>query len=126
MTKKLLSKNKDVKQVKEKKSIPTKGKKTTLESKAKENTTVVKKAEGKETTLKEGTPLEHSMQHFSVPNVVGVNVGVTKNMSNYESLRVDCWITDIVPEDKTREEVIGELFEVAQVQVATQVQEIME
>lgn len=70
--------------------------------KAKENTTVVSKVSGEETVLKEGTPLDHHPKQMT-NKVVGVNIGITKNMGDYESLRVDVWLTDEVQEKETVE-----------------------
>ena len=52
--------------------------------------------------MKEGKPNDHSRKHLdsSVP-VVGVSVGTTLNMGDYESLRVDVWLTDSVQENET-------------------------
>ena len=36
--------------------------------------------------------------------VVGASVGVTLNMKDYNSLRVDCWLTDEVKENETVEQ----------------------
>lgn len=58
-------------------------------------------------TIKMGVPLDHSPKHSPViptSRVVGMNKGVTKNMGDYESFRVDCWISDVIAEDETPEE----------------------
>ncbi len=73
---------------------------------AKQNTSVTKKSEGMETTLKEGTPLDHEVKHgVTVPQgkVVGLNIGCTKSMGGYESLRVDTWLSVPVEENETIE-----------------------
>ena len=36
--------------------------------------------------------------------VVGVSIGITKNMDNYESLRADVWLTDKKQDNETLEE----------------------
>lgn len=76
-----------------------------LEKKARENTTVTKGTSKDQKTLKEGKPNDHSRKHLdgAVP-VVGVSIGSTINMENYESLRVDVWLTDSVHEDETVEQ----------------------
>ncbi len=85
---------------------------------AKENTTVTKGTSKSQETLKSGTPNDHTRKHQSNEKVVGVSVGVTKNMDNYESLRVDCWLTDTVQEGETEkqafERVLGVVDEVLQ------------
>lgn len=84
-------------------------KKKSLNEVAKQNTSVAK---GKE-ILKEGQPLEHSIKH-NVPNpnasVVGMNVGTTINMGDYQSLRVDCWLTDTVKENETQEQAFNRIL----------------
>jgi hypothetical protein len=62
---------------------------------------------------KVGIPLNHtndkhdvlhatgSVNILSQDSKVGMNIGVTKNMDNYESLRVDVWATDLVQEGET-------------------------
>lgn len=76
-----------------------------LAKKAEENTTIQKKTSGEAETLKSGTPLDHSDKHFSSPlPVVGMSKGVTKNMDNYESLRVDVWLSDSVQTNESAEQ----------------------
>lgn len=69
--------------------------KTSLMAKAKENATVTRGTKKEQTVLKKGVPSDHSRKHLDgeVP-VVGMSVGITKNMDNYESLRADVWLTD--------------------------------
>lgn len=73
--------------------------KSSLKARARDNAIVTQGTRKESTTLKQGTPNEHSRKHLDgeVP-VVGVSVGITKNMENYESLRVDVWLTDKVAE----------------------------
>lgn len=81
-----------------------------------DNTTVTKGTKNNQDTLMTGTPNDQSRKHELSPNTVGMNLGVTKNMSNYESLRVDCWGVEEVREDETKqqafERLIGVLDEV--------------
>ena len=65
--------------------------KTSLMAKAKENATVTRGTKKEQTVLKKGVPSDHL--DGEVP-VVGMSVGITKNMDNYESLRADVWLTD--------------------------------
>lgn len=82
-------------------------KKKTLADKAKENTTVVKKSSGNEETLTKGIPLDHTSKHNpKSPCIIGMSKGVTKNMDNYESLRVDVWLSDSVQEGETKKEAL--------------------
>ena len=70
---------------------------------------------GKE-VIKKGRPLEHSDKHLSMPEgtaplliapapalTVGISKGITKNMDNYESLRIDCWLTSDVIDEEPQE-----------------------
>lgn len=87
-----------------------------------ENTSVSKKKSGEVTVLKKGVPLDHEEKHEAhkcacntkSKEIVGVSVGITKNMDNYESLRVDCWISDEVQEGETKEEALRRLTKIAE------------
>lgn len=54
--------------------------------------------------LKEGVPMEHSEKHFSRP-IMGMNKGVTVNMGDFQSLRVDVWISLPLSDNPTRKEI---------------------
>lgn len=91
---------------------------------AKKNTTVVKKVAREEPELiKAGTPKDHSLKHDpqepakSRSSVVGASLGVTLNMDNYESVRIDCWLTDEVNENETKEEAFARVLAVVEKQV---------
>lgn len=82
-------------------------KKAALKAKAHENTTVSKNKK----VVKEGAPLEHSPRH-GVPlqsRSVGIAKGITRNMGDFESLRVDVWLTDYVQDDETQEEALARI-----------------
>lgn len=100
--------------------------KVKLKSKAKKNTRVEKKTKEGVEVIKEGTPKEHSISHNVNregynPRTVGVNLGITKNMDNYESLRVDCWLTDEVLEGESHSEAYQRVSEVAYAQLQEEV-----
>ena len=78
-------------------------KKKSLKEIASDNTQVTKGTSKNQEVLKEGTPNDHSIKHLST-KIVGASIGITKNMENYESLRVDCWLTDTVKENETVEQ----------------------
>ena len=81
-----------------------------LRETARENTTIQKgnNRNGYE-TIKKGRPLDHetkqktskSKDNLYEGQSFGISKGVTKNMDNYESLRVDCWLSDVVHEGET-------------------------
>lgn len=89
-----------------------------LKKKLEENVNVIKK-EGKSepVLLKKGKPLEHSRKHDLVPCVgettfrpkVGLSKGCTVNMDNYESLRIDIWLTDEVQPKETHQKAVDRL-----------------
>lgn len=65
-------------------------------------------------TFKKGRPLDHEVKQTTAKNkttvdsfvgqTFGISKGCTKNMENYESLRVDCWLSDTVREGETVKE----------------------
>lgn len=68
-------------------------KRSDLKSKAKLNVNVTKKSSGNEEVLKKGNVVD--IANKNVPHgtsIVGMSKGITKNMDNYESLRIDVWI----------------------------------
>lgn len=76
--------------------------KKTLKEKAENNTTVTKGTSKNQEMLKKGIPNDHSRKKEN--NIVGMSLGITKNMDNYESLRVDCWLQDYVNDNETKKE----------------------
>ena len=87
--------------------------KKSLTEQAKENITVTKGSSKNQRVLREGRPNEHSRKHLdgAVP-VVGVSIGTTLNMGDYESLRVDVWLTDTVSENETTEQAYNRVVKV--------------
>lgn len=82
----------------------------TLKKNAEANTSVKR---GKE-VIKEGVPLDHAPKH-GVPiqtRSVGMNKGITRNMGDFESLRVDVWLTDFVADDETPQEALARVEEI--------------
>lgn len=77
-----------------------------LKEEARRNTSVTRRT-GREApvTVKSGTPLDHATKHNSYEGAkFGMSKGVTKNMDNYESLRVDVWLTDeVLPGESIKE-----------------------
>lgn len=54
-----------------------------------------------------------------LPQVIGVSLGCTINMGNYESQRIDVWTSDEVRPDETREEAIYRVAEELQRTITT-------
>lgn len=97
-----------------------------LRKQAEEHTQIVHKTpETGETVVKKGEPLEHSNKHFGV-NTIGLSKGLTKNMDNYESLRVDCWLSkEIKPEDNVQEE-LDKLSDIIEERIIEEVRKAVE
>ena len=84
-----------------------------LQSQARENTTITRgsKRDGM-TTVKAGKPLDHEVKQTTAKNkndlyvgqTFGISLGCTLNMENYESMRIDCWLSDTVQEGETVQE----------------------
>ena len=78
-------------------TIKNKSLKKSLSEQAEENASVTKGTSKNQTVLKEGKPNDHSRKHLDGDTpIVGVSIGTTLNMGDYESLRVDVWLTDNV------------------------------
>lgn len=74
-----------------------------LKSNAEKNVTVTKKT-GREApvTIKQGVPLDHAVKHNAYEGAkFGMSKGATINMDNYESMRIDVWLTDEVREGES-------------------------
>ena len=85
-------------------ALKNKSLKQSLSQQAIENTTVTKGKSSDQKVLKEGKPNDHSRKHLDdTTPTVGCSIGVTLNMQDYNSLRVDTWLTDSVQENETIE-----------------------
>ncbi len=94
--------------------LKNKSLKKSLSEKAEENTTVTKGTSKNQEVLKEGKPNDHSRKHLDGETpVVGCSIGVTLNMQDYNSLRVDTWLTDSVQEGETIEQAYDRIVAVA-------------
>lgn len=89
-------------------ALKSKSLKSSLEVKARKNARVTKVTNKNSQVLKECEAVEHEGNpHNPDTPVVGVSVGITKNMGNYESLKVDVWLTDKKQDDES----INEAYE---------------
>lgn len=93
-------------------SLKSKSLKKSLAEKAEENTTVTKGTSKNQEVLKEGVPNDHSRKHLEQAPTVGVSIGTTLNMGDYESLRVDTWLTDSVHDNETVEQAYDRVVQV--------------
>ena len=84
-------------------NLKNKSLKKSLSEQAEQNSSVIKGTSKNQTVLKEGVPNDHSRKHHnnSSSPIVGVSIGSTLNMGDYESLRADVWLSDEVREGET-------------------------
>ncbi len=85
-------------------ALKSKALKKGLKDKALENSQVTLGTKDNQQVLKSGVPNDHSVKHLSGGTVVGISLGSTINMENYESLRADVWLSDTVQEGETVEQ----------------------
>ena len=99
-----------------------------LKKNVEENTTVSTNTSGVVENVKEGKPLDHSVKHNKLKNTktVGVSIGATVNMGDYQSLRVDCWLTDEVQENETHEEALTRVGKIAKEHLDYTIENILE
>lgn len=81
--------------------------KKSLKEKAETNARVTRGTSKEQEVLKEGVPNDYSNKRKD--NVVGMSLGITKNMDNYESLRVDCWLQDVIEEGETKKQAFNRI-----------------
>ena len=87
--------------------------KKSLSEKANDNTTVTKGTSKNQSVIKEGVPNDHSRKHLdNTTPTVGASIGTTLNMGDYESLRVDVWLTDTVGENETTQQAYERIVKV--------------
>ena len=103
-----------------------------LQRRAEENASVTRKTTGKFggiETLKQGTPLDHAIKQGNETKrtaerqIVGISKGLTLNMENFESLRVDCWLTDVVKDFETVDQAFQRVGAIIDEQLDIQTQE---
>lgn len=87
-----------------------------LKRRAKKNVSVThKNSDGKIETIKNGSVADVSEKtrgaKTSGEKIVGLSVGLTKNMDNFESLRVDVWLTEVYDSEEERDSKFEELRE---------------
>ena len=72
-------------------NLKNKSLKKSLSEQAEQNASVTKGTSKNQTVLKEGVPNDHSRKRHnnSSSPIVGVSIGSTLNMGDYESLRAD-------------------------------------
>ena len=94
-------------------ALKNKSLKKSLSEQAVKNAQVTKGTSKEQKVLKEGVPNDHSRKHLiNTPTTVGISIGTTLNMGDYESLRVDVWLTDNVRDGETVESAYGRITQV--------------
>jgi hypothetical protein len=114
------------------KTTPKAGTSKNLKEQASKNVRVSRKVGREpETIVKAGVSVDHAPKHNMNkgtpdynPKTVGISFGLTLNMGDYESLRVDCWLTDSVGDNETQEEALVRLGDIAQKQVEYEVDRV--
>lgn len=109
--------------------------KAELEKQAKENTTSTYKFGNCESdVIKAGTPKDHVIKYVPKESSgvkegfcpkIGLSKGITKNMDNYESFRVDVWLTDELLPGETPEEGLKRLSEIIDKQIHLEVDAVL-
>ena len=102
-----------------------------LSKKVESNTSVIRRNSDKsEDVLKKGVHVDtkQKMGNPTMQNetVVGLSVGSTINRGDYESLRVDCWMSDTMKDGETVEQAYNRLREVLSAQLVETVNEYRE
>lgn len=94
-----------------------------IQKQAEENTTIIKKSSGVEEAIKNGTPNDYANRQKT--NMVGLSKGITKNMDNYESLRIDCWISVQLKEGEDPTKVLDEISDTIDARLEYEVDKIV-
>ena len=84
-------------------NLKNKSLKKSLSEQAEQTASVTKGTSKNQPVPKEGVPNDHSRKRHnnSSSPIVGVSIGSTLNMGDYESLRADVWLSDEVREGET-------------------------
>lgn len=78
--------------------------------------------------VKEESPLDHANKKNAPkqgPKMVGVSLGLTKNMANYESLRIDVWCTDVVREGESFDQAFERVSDLVKARIDYEMEEIL-
>ena len=96
-----------------------------LKKAAAQNTSVTIGQKNNQRVIKEGTPLDHALKHNASGQgglrSAGMSKGVTLNMGDYQSLRVDCWLSDTVKQGESVEDAFQRVGAIIDEQLLVQV-----
>ena len=113
--------------IKKIKPVLKKAEDNVLIKKAEENTTVERK-DGKNTVeKKEGLPLEHTRKQDPKDlekDKIGLSKGVTVNLGDYQSMRVDCWLTTSLIEGETEQQALNRISNIIDDRVNLEVDKV--
>ena len=92
---------------------------------AAQNSSVTIGQKNSQRVIKEGTPLDHALKHQASGHggqrSAGMSKGVTLNMGDYQSLRVDCWLSDTVKQGESVEDAFQRVGAIIDEQLLVQV-----
>ena len=96
-----------------------------LKKAASVNTSVTVGQKNNQRMIKEGVPLDHALKHKANEQgghrSAGMSKGVTLNMGDYQSLRVDCWLSDTVKQGESVEDAFQRVGAIIDEQLLVQV-----
>lgn len=93
-------------------ALKSKSLKKSLNKIAEENSTVTVGTSKEQEVVKDGIPADLHTKQKSLRPTVGISIGSTINMGDYQSLRADVWLTDEVLADETIEEAYARVTKV--------------
>lgn len=89
--------------------------------------TITKTKNRKTEVIKEEQPLEGADKFLKHQQpTVGLSIGLTKNMGDFESLRIDVWCNDYVHEDETHDEAYNRIATLVKERIETEMDDIIE
>ena len=100
-------------------------KKLPLKNTAEKNTSATVGTKNDQRAIKSGTPLDHALKQppkYEEQRIVGVSKGVTLNQGDYQSLRVDCWLSDTAKQGESIEDAFQRVGAIVDEQLIIQVQ----
>lgn len=89
--------------------------------------TTIKKQKGRDVeVIQEGEDAPRKVNKPLANNVVGLNIGVTINLGDFQSLRIDCWASEEVAEHENKQEKLVELTEMVKAHIDYIAQEMQD
>lgn len=87
---------------------------------------VTKKGSEPEKVVKEGMPLDHALKHdpLDLKEKIGMSKGVTVNLGDYQSVRVDCWLTTSQENGENIQQTYNRISEIITDRIALEVTQV--